>query len=64
MKVIPLGHGRFFVFILVCNLFTLVGLGSKYEFLIVPNVGHQPAARGTALYVIVLVHVSSARVGA
>ena len=59
MKVIPLAT-TLFVFILVCNLFTLVGLGSKYEFLIVPNADiNLPLAM--ALYVIVLVHVSSVR---
>jgi F-type H+-transporting ATPase subunit a len=59
MKVIPLAT-TLFVFILVCNLFTLVGLGSKYEFLIVPNADiNLPLA--LALYVIVLVHISSVR---
>lgn len=59
MKVIPLAT-TLFVFIFVCNLFTLVGLGSTYEFLIVPNADiNLPLAM--ALYVIVLVHVSSIR---
>ena len=59
LKIIPLAT-TLFVFILVCNLFTLVGLGSKYEFLIVPNADiNLPLAM--ALYVIVLVHISSVR---
>ena len=57
MKIIPLAC-TLFVFILVCNLFTLVGLGSRYEFLIVPNADiNLPLAM--ALYVIVLVHHAS-----
>ncbi len=59
LKVIPLAT-TLFVFILVCNLFTLVDLGSKYAFLIVPNADiNLPLAM--ALYVIVLVHASSLR---
>lgn len=59
MKVIPLAT-TLFVFILVCNLFTLFGLGSKYEFLLVPNADiNLPLAM--ALYVIVLVHIASVR---
>ncbi len=58
-KIIPLA-ATLFVFILVCNLFTLLGLGSKYEFLLVPNADiNLPLAM--ALYVIVRVHVASVR---
>jgi F-type H+-transporting ATPase subunit a len=57
LKVIPLAT-TLFIFILVCNLFTLVGLGSRYEFLIVPNADiNLPLAM--SLYVIVLVHRAS-----
>ena len=59
MKIIPLA-ATLFVFIFVCNLFTLLGLGGTYEFLIVPNADiNLPLAM--ALYVIVLVHISSIR---
>lgn len=59
MKIIPLA-ATLFVFILVCNLFTLLGLGSKYEFLLVPNADiNLPLAM--ALYVIVRVHIASVR---
>jgi F-type H+-transporting ATPase subunit a len=58
-KIIPLA-ATLFVFIFVCNLFTLLGLGGTYEFLIVPNADiNLPLAM--ALYVIVLVHISSVR---
>jgi F-type H+-transporting ATPase subunit a len=59
LKIIPLAT-TLFVFILVCNLFTLFGLGSKYEFLLVPNADiNLPLAM--ALYVIVLVHRASVK---
>ena len=59
LRIIPLAT-TLFVFILVCNLFTLFGLGSKYEFLLVPNADiNLPLAM--ALYVIVLVHTASIR---
>ncbi len=59
MKIIPLAT-TLFVFILTCNLFSLVDLGSKYAFLIVPNADiNLPLAM--ALYVIVLVHTASIR---
>ncbi len=58
-KIIPLA-ATLFVFIFVCNLFTLLGLGSKYEFLLVPNADiNLPLAM--ALYVIVRVHIASVR---
>jgi len=50
-----------FVFIIICNFFEIVALGSRYEFLAVPNADiNLPLAM--ALYVIVLVHVNSVRV--
>jgi F-type H+-transporting ATPase subunit a len=59
MKVIPLAT-TLFVFILTCNLFALFDFGAKYAFLIVPNADiNMPLAM--ALYVIVLVHISSVR---
>jgi F-type H+-transporting ATPase subunit a len=59
LKIIPLAT-TLFVFIFVCNLFTLLGLGSKYEFLLVPNADiNLPLA--LALYVIVRVHIASVR---
>jgi len=59
MKIIPLA-ATLFVFIFVCNMFTLLGLGSHYEFLLVPNADiNLPLAM--ALYVIVLVHIASVR---
>jgi F-type H+-transporting ATPase subunit a len=57
--VIPLATALF-VFIFVCNLFEVVGLGAKYEWLSAPNSDiNLPLAM--ALFVIVLVHVSSVR---
>ena len=57
--VIPLAM-TLFVFIFVCNLFEVVGLGSKYEWLIAPASDiNLPLAM--ALYVIVLVHIASVR---
>ena len=57
--VIPLAT-TLFVFIFVCNLFAVVGLGSRYEWLYPPNADiNLPAAM--AVYVIVLVHISSIR---
>jgi F-type H+-transporting ATPase subunit a len=57
--IIPLATALF-VFILVCNLFVVVGLGAKYEWLLAPNSDiNLPLAM--ALFVIVLVHVSSIR---
>ena len=59
MAVIPLAV-TLFVFILVCNLFEILGVGSKYEFLIVPTSDiNLPLAM--ALFVIVLVHIASVR---
>jgi len=59
MKIIPLAT-TLFVFILVCNLFALFDFGAKYAFLLVPNADiNMPLAM--ALYVIVLVHISSVR---
>ena len=58
-SVIPLAV-TLFVFIFVCNLFEVVGLGSKYEWLTAPNADiNLPLAM--ALFVILLVHVSSIR---
>jgi F-type H+-transporting ATPase subunit a len=57
--VIPLAT-TLFVFILVCNLFTVFGLGSRYEWLTVPNADiNLPLAM--ALFVIALVHIASIR---
>jgi F-type H+-transporting ATPase subunit a len=53
--VIPLA-AALFVFIFVCNTFTVLGLGAKFDWLAAPNV---PLAM--ALFVIVLVHISSIR---
>jgi F-type H+-transporting ATPase subunit a len=59
MSVIPLATSLF-VFIFVCNTFTVVGLGSKYEWLAPPNADiNLPLAM--ALFVIVLVHIASIR---
>ena len=59
LKVIPLAT-TLFIFILVCNLFTMFDFGAKYAFLIVPNADiNLPLAM--SLYVIVLVHTSSIR---
>jgi F-type H+-transporting ATPase subunit a len=58
-RVIPLAV-TLFVFILVCNLFELVGVGSKYEWLIAPASDiNLPLAM--AIFVIILVHIASIR---
>jgi F-type H+-transporting ATPase subunit a len=58
-SVIPLA-ATLFIFIFVCNTFTVVGLGSKYEWLAAPNADiNLPLAM--ALFVIVLVHIASIR---
>jgi F-type H+-transporting ATPase subunit a len=57
--VIPLA-ATLFVFIFVCNMFTVLGLGAKYEWLAAPNADiNLPLAM--ALLVILLVHISSIR---
>jgi F-type H+-transporting ATPase subunit a len=59
LAIIPLATALF-VFIFVCNLFEVVGLGAKYEWLLAPNSDiNLPLAM--ALFVIVLVHVASVR---
>jgi len=58
-KVIPLAV-TLFVFIFVCNVFEVVGLGSKYEWLAAPT-GDINLPLAMALFVIVLVHVASVR---
>ncbi|HUZ11102.1 MAG TPA: F0F1 ATP synthase subunit A [Acidimicrobiales bacterium] len=58
-SVIPLATALF-VFIFVCNIFTVFGLGARYEWLLAPNADiNLPLAM--ALFVIGLVHVSSIR---
>ncbi len=58
-SVIPLAT-TLFVFIFVCNSFGLLGLGSRYEWLLAPNADiNLPLAM--ALFVIVLVHIASVR---
>ncbi len=58
-KVVPLAV-TLFVFIFVCNLFEVLGIGSTYEFLPAPTSDiNLPLAM--ALYVIVLVHASALR---
>jgi F-type H+-transporting ATPase subunit a len=58
-SVIPLA-ASLFIFIFVCNTFTLLGLGSTYEFVLAPNADiNLPLAM--ALFVIVLVHIASVR---
>jgi F-type H+-transporting ATPase subunit a len=58
-SVIPLAVSLF-VFIFVCNIFEVVGLGAKYEWLLAPNADiNLPLAM--ALFVIALVHISSVR---
>jgi F-type H+-transporting ATPase subunit a len=60
MAVIPLAV-TLFVFIFVCNTFEVLGLGARYEYVAVPNADiNLPLAM--ALFVIVLVHISSVRV--
>jgi F-type H+-transporting ATPase subunit a len=57
--VIPLA-ASLFVFIFVCNTFTVLGLGAKFDWLAAPNADiNLPLAM--ALFVIVLVHISSIR---
>jgi F-type H+-transporting ATPase subunit a len=57
--VIPLA-AALFVFIFVCNTFTVLGLGAKFDWLAAPNADiNLPLAM--ALFVIVLVHISSIR---
>src|ERR1039458_457032 len=57
--VIPLA-ATLFVFIFVCNIFTVLGLGAKYEWLSAPNSDiNLPLAM--ALLVIALVHIASIR---
>jgi F-type H+-transporting ATPase subunit a len=58
-SVIPLA-AALFVFIFVCNTFTVLGLGSKYEWLTAPNADiNLPLAM--SLFVIALVHIASVR---
>lgn len=58
-SVIPLA-AALFVFIFVCNMFTVLGLGAKYEWLSAPNSDiNLPLAM--ALLVIALVHIASVR---
>jgi F-type H+-transporting ATPase subunit a len=58
-SVIPLA-AALFVFIFVCNTFTVLGLGSKYEWLTAPNSDiNLPLAM--SLFVIALVHIASIR---
>ncbi|HEY3941909.1 MAG TPA: F0F1 ATP synthase subunit A [Acidimicrobiales bacterium] len=58
-SVIPLAT-TLFVFILICNIFAVVGVGARYEWLAAPNADiNLPAAM--AIFVILLVHVSSLR---
>jgi F-type H+-transporting ATPase subunit a len=58
-RIVPLAVALF-VFLLICNLFTVIGLGSKYEFLLPPAADiNLPLA--LALFVIILVHISSIR---
>jgi len=59
LAVVPLAI-TLFVFILVCNAFEILGMGARYEFLIVPTADiNLPLAM--ALFVIVLVHIASVR---
>ena len=58
-SIIPLAV-TLFVFILTCNLFELLGLGSTLEFFAVPT-GDINLPLAMALYVIVLVHTYSIR---
>jgi|SRR5271166_1917950 len=59
MKVIPLAV-TLFVFIFICNLFEVLGIGAKYEWLIAPT-GDINLPLAMALYVIVRVHIASVR---
>jgi len=56
-KVIPLAV-TLFVFIFICNLFEVLGIGAKYEWLIAPT-GDINLPLAMALYVIVRVHAAS-----
>jgi F-type H+-transporting ATPase subunit a len=57
--IVPLAMALF-IFIFVCNVFEVVGLGAKYEWLPAPNADiNLPLAM--ALFVIVCVHISSVR---
>ncbi len=58
-SVIPLAM-TLFVFIFICNLLEVLGLGSRYEWLTSPN-GDINLPLAMALFVIVLVHISSVR---
>ena len=58
-SVIPLAM-TLFVFIFVCNLFEVLGLGSRYELLSSPN-GDINLPLAMSLFVIVLVHIASVR---
>ena len=56
-RIVPLAV-TLFVFILICNFFTVIGLGATYDVLLPPAADiNLPLA--LALFVIVLVHVSS-----
>jgi F-type H+-transporting ATPase subunit a len=58
-RIVPLAV-TLFVFILIANLFTVLGLGATYDFLLPPAADiNLPLAM--ALFVIVLVHISSIR---
>ncbi|MGP8059931.1 MAG: F0F1 ATP synthase subunit A [Acidimicrobiales bacterium] len=59
MKVIPLAV-TLFVFIFICNLFEVLGIGAKYEWLIAPT-GDINLPLAMALYVIVRVHAASVK---
>lgn len=58
-SIVPLAISLF-VFILVCNVFEVVGLGSHYEFL-APPTGDINLPLALALFVIVWVHIASIR---
>ncbi|HEX3795659.1 MAG TPA: F0F1 ATP synthase subunit A [Acidimicrobiales bacterium] len=58
-SVIPLA-ATLFVFIFVCNIFTVFGLGAKYEWLAAPN-GDINLPLSMAIFVIALVHIASIR---
>lgn len=58
-RIVPLAV-TLFVFIFVCNVFAVVGLGSRYEWLPAPTADiNLPLAM--ALFVIILVHIASVR---
>ncbi len=58
-KVVPLAV-TLFVVIFICNLFEVLGIGAKYEWLIAPT-GDINLPLALALYVIVRVHAASVR---